>query len=88
MRIEVEPLEESQEEQRQEAYTEIKNKIIYLTVGEPNMDVRFYVDNILVLQAKSSNKGIVRIKIASDTGAALYNYIKQGKKIYFSPARK
>ncbi len=88
VRIEVEPLEESQEEQRQEAYTEIKNKIIYLTVGEPNMDVRFYVDNILVLQAKSSNKGIVRIKIASDTGAALYNYIKQGKKIYFTPARK
>ncbi len=88
VRIEVEPLEESREEQRQEAYTEIKNKIIYLTVGEPNMDVRFYVDNILVLQAKSSNKGIVRIKIASDTGAALYNYIKEGKKIFFSPARR
>lgn len=84
VKIEVEPLEENQAEERQDAQIEIKNKIIYLNVGEPNRDVKFYVDNILVLQAKSSNKGIVRIKIASDTGSALYNYIKEGKAIKFA----
>lgn len=84
LHIEVEPFAGDAEDERRDAQIEIKNKIIYLNVGEPNRDVKFYVDNILVLQAKSSSKGIVRIKIASDTGSALYNYIKEGKSIKFS----
>ncbi len=84
LHIDVEPIEENGQSERQKADIEIKNRIIYLTVGEANRDVKFYVDNILILQAKSSSKGIVRIKIASDTGAAIYNYIKKGKEIEYS----
>ena len=84
LHIDVEPLGEREETGRGKAGIEIKNRIIYLTVGEANRDVKFYVDNILILQAKSSSKGIVRIKVASDTGAAIYNYIKMGKNIEFS----
>ncbi len=84
LHIDVEPLGEREETGRKKAEIEIKNRIIYLSVGEANRDVKFYVDNILILQAKSSSKGIVRIKVASDTGAAIYNYIKMGKNIEFS----
>lgn len=84
LHIDVEPIEENGQSERQKADIEIKNRIIYLTVGEANRDVKFYVDSILILQAKSSSKGIVRIKIASDTGAAIYNYIKKGKEIEYS----
>ena len=84
LRIDVEPFEEGEESERGKADVDIRNRIIYLSVGQPNRDVKFYVDNILVLQAKSSNKGIVRIKIASDTGAAIYNYIKKGKSVEYS----
>ncbi len=84
LHIDVEPFGEGEQSERQKVEVEIKNRIIYLTVGEANRDVKFYVDNILVLQAKSSSKGIVRIKIASDTGAAIYNYIKMGKEIEYS----
>lgn len=84
IRIEVEPFGEAGDSERAMADVDIKNRIIYLGVGEPNRDVKFYVDNILILQAKSSSKGIVRIKIASDTGAAIYNYIKMGKNVEFS----
>ncbi len=84
LHIDVEPLGEREETGRKKAEIEIKNRIIYLSVGEANRDVKFYVDNILILQAKSSSKGIVRIKVASDTGAAIYNYIKMGKNIEYS----
>ena len=84
LHIDVEPLGEREETGREKADIEIKNRIIYLTVGEANRDVKFYVDNILILQAKSSSKGIVRIKVASDTGAAIYNYIKMGKNIEYN----
>lgn len=84
LRIDVEPFGEGEDSQREKADIEIKNRIIYLSVREPNRDVKFYVDNILILQAKSSSKGIVRIKIASDTGAAIYNYIKMGKNLEYS----
>ncbi len=84
LHIDVEPLGEREETGRKKADIEIKNRIIYLSVGEANRDVKFYVDNILILQAKSSSKGIVRIKVASDTGAAIYNYIKMGKNIEYS----
>ncbi len=84
LRIDVEPFGDGDEPERGIAEVDIKNRIIYLSVGQPNRDVKFYVDDILILQAKSSAKGIVRIKIASDTGAAIYNYIKMGKNIEYS----
>ncbi len=84
LKIDVEPFGDGEEPERGIADVEIKNRIIYLSVGQPNSEVKFYVDNILILQAKSSSKGIVRIKIASDTGAAIYKYIKKGKNIEFS----
>lgn len=84
LKIDVEPFGDGEEPERGVADVDIKNRIIYLSVGQPNAEVKFYVDNILILQAKSSSKGIVRIKIASDTGAAIYKYIKKGKSIEFS----
>lgn len=82
--LDIEPLNDRTFLEREVAGVEIKNKIIYLNVKNPNQAVKFYVDNILILQAKSSGKGIVRIKIQSDTGAALYNYIKAGKNVEYS----
>ena len=84
LKIEVEPLAEGESQVRSEAQVEVRSNIIYLNVGEKNRNVKFYVDNILMLQAKSSSKGIVRIKVASDTGSALYNYIKLGKSIQYA----
>ena len=83
MKIDVEPLEKKDKGRRFEANVTVKNKIIHLEVGKPNTMVKFYVDNILILQAKSSNKGLVKIKMISDNGSAIYNYIKAGKKIEY-----
>lgn len=88
MKIDVETLERNDSGRRFEANVTMKNKIIYLDVGRPNTMVKFYVDNILILQAKSSNKGLVKIKAISDNGAAIYNYIKQGKKIEYMIAKE
>ncbi|GGM71906.1 ATPase [Thermogymnomonas acidicola] len=80
IKLEVEPLQ-VKPAGRRPVGVEIKNKIIYLDVGEKDRFVKVYVDDILILQAKSSSKGIIRIKINSETGAALYKYIKEGKRI-------
>jgi ATPase len=63
---------------------EIKNKIIYLDIKKRNENVRIYADNILILQARSSSKGIIRIKMSSDLGIAITKYIKEGKKLTYS----
>ncbi len=84
LKIDVEPLEKRDASRRYEANVTVKNKIIYLEVSKPNSLVKFYVENILILQAKSSNKGLVKIKAISDNGEAIYNYIKQGKKIEYA----
>ena len=84
LHLDIEPLSGEYYQERKVTGIDIKNKIIYLNVGVPNQQVKFYVDNILILQAKSSAKGIVRIKIQSDTGSALYNYIKAGKNVEYS----
>lgn len=86
IKLDVEPITEYFPETKKIARLEIKNKIIYVDVGVPNKNVRLYVDDILVLQAKSSTKSIVRLKIASDTGAAVYKALKSGKKIQYSVA--
>ncbi len=59
----------------------VKNRIIYLDTGKKNSSVNIYIDDILVLQAISSNKGIVRIKADSGAGSAIYKAIKGGKSL-------
>lgn len=86
IKIDVEPNLERTFSDRETAHIEIKNKNIYIDVGAQNKQVRFYVEDILVLSAKSSAKGIVRLRISSDTGTALYKAIKSGKKIEYSLA--
>lgn len=84
LKIDVEPNLERTYSDREIAHIEIKNKNIYIDVGAQNKQVRFYVDDILVLSAKSSARGVVRLRILSDTGSALYKAIKSGKKIEYS----
>lgn len=68
---------------RNKAEIEIRNRVIYIYVGSPNKDVKLYIDGLLILQAKSSTKGVVRIKMASDTGQELYKAIKGGKVLEY-----
>ncbi len=82
VKIDVEPII-GQISSRTKADIEIKNKILYIYVGVPNKNVKLYIDEILVLQAKSSSRGIVRIRISSDTGSAIYSAIKGGKTIEY-----
>ncbi len=63
---------------------EIKNKIIYIDVGKPNRHVKIFLDDVPVLQALSSSKGIIRIKLATEVGKAIYDHIKEGGKVYFT----
>lgn len=82
VKIDVEPLT-GQLNSRTKADIEVKNKILYINVGAPNRNVKLYIDEILVLAAKSSSRGIVRIRMASDTGSAIYSAIKGGKTIEY-----
>ena len=84
VKIDVEPsTEPTPSGVRETANIEIKNKNLYIDVGIQNRQVKLYVDDILVLQAKSSAKGIVRLKIASDTGSTIFKAIKSGKRIQY-----
>ncbi|MCL5802785.1 MAG: PINc/VapC family ATPase [Candidatus Thermoplasmatota archaeon] len=85
IKLDVEPTAFSEEDDgRIEIIPEIKNKIIYFDVQHRNENVRIYADNILILQARSSSKGIIRIKMSSDLGIAITKYIKEGKKLTYS----
>ena len=85
IKLDVEPEAFSEEEDGKiEVIPEIKNKIIYLDIKKRNENVRIYADNILILQARSSSKGIIRIKMSSDLGIAITKYIKEGKKLTYS----
>ncbi|EQD61540.1 ATPase, partial [mine drainage metagenome] len=68
---------------RNKAEIEIKNQVIHIFVDSPNRNVKLYVDGILILQAKSSSKGVIRIKMISDTGQELYRAIKGGKVVEY-----
>ncbi|MCL5804805.1 MAG: PINc/VapC family ATPase [Candidatus Thermoplasmatota archaeon] len=85
MKLEVEP-DESQTSirSRNKAEIEIKNRVIHIFVKSPNRNVKLYIDDLLVLQAKSSSKGVIRIKMISDTGQDLYRAIKSGKTIEYT----
>ena len=86
IRIEIEPLGETVEssDSRLPVALEVKNRIVYLDIGKNNSNARIYADGILVLQAKSSSKGTIRLRMESETGAAIYNAFKSGKKIEVS----
>lgn len=70
--------------EREKAGVEIKNKIIYIDVGHPNKHVKIYLGEVPILQALSSSKGVVRIKLTTDIGNAIYNHIKNGGDIFYS----
>ncbi|MGE9811557.1 PINc/VapC family ATPase [Ferroplasma acidiphilum] len=67
----------------QDALIEIKNKTIFIDVGSRNRPVKLYVDGIAMLSARSSAKGMIKLRINSDTGNTVYKYIKQGKKLQY-----
>ncbi len=85
VRLEVEPKTGGTSSERRPVEIEVKNKILYLSVGEKNMNVKIFVEDIMVLQARSSSKGIIRLKLDSDVGSSIYRQIKNGKKIEYSP---
>ncbi|EQD48142.1 hypothetical protein B1A_14169 [mine drainage metagenome] len=70
-----------QTEEKHNVSALLKNKIIYLDTGRKNTSVNFYIDDIIVLQAISSNKGIVRVKIDGGTGSTINRAMKAGKSI-------
>jgi ATPase len=80
VRIDVEANEQERDD-KIDIIPVIKNRIIYLDTGKKNSSVNIYVDDIIILQAISSNKGIVRIKIDSGAGSAIQKAIKSGKSI-------
>jgi ATPase len=80
VRIDVEAKEQERDD-KIDIIPVIKNRIIYLDTGKKNSSVNIYVDDIIILQAISSNKGIVRIKIDSGAGSAIQKAIKSGKSI-------
>jgi ATPase len=82
VRLEVEP-SSATIQARNKAEIEIKNRVIHIFVNSPNRNVKLYVDGILILQAKSSSKGVIRIKMISDTGQELYRAIKGGKVVEY-----
>ncbi len=67
----------------QDAVFEIKNKTIFIDIGYRNRTVKIYVDALLILQARTSAKGMIKLRMNSDTGSSLYKQIKQGKKIQY-----
>ncbi len=67
----------------QNAVFEIKNKTIFIDIGYRNRTVKIYVDEILILQARTSAKGMIKLRMNSDTGSSLYKHIKQGKKVRY-----
>ncbi len=85
VRLEVEPKAVATNSEKKPVEIEVKNKILYLSVGEKNMNVKIFVEDIMVLQARSSSKGIIRLKLDSDVGSSIYRQIKNGKKIEYTP---
>jgi ATPase len=67
----------------EDAVIEIKNKTIFIDVGSRNKPVKLYVDGISILSARSSSKGMIKLRLNSDTGNTVYKYIKQGKRLQY-----
>ncbi len=69
---------------KRDVHIEAKNKILYLYCGVENSLVNIYVDDMMILQGRTSSKGIIRIKIDSENGQNIQKAMKSGKKISFS----
>lgn len=83
VRIDVVSTEESA---HQEVATEIKNRIIYLHTGIPNRLVNIFADDIMILQGRTSTKGVIRIKIDSETGINVERILKSQRSLSFNLA--
>ncbi len=60
---------------------EIKNRIIYLHCGSENRLVNLYIDDLMILQGRTSSKGIIRIKVDSETGISIEKALKSGRSL-------
>ena len=69
---------------RRSVAVEVKNRIIYLHCNEKNSLVNIYVDDVMAIQGRTSSKGIIRIKVDSETGINLEKAMKSGKTITYS----
>ncbi len=69
--------------QKKEVGMEIKNRIIYLHCHEKNSLVNIYIDDFMVLQGRTSSKGIIRIKVDSETGINIEKALKGNKIITY-----
>jgi ATPase (PilT family) len=70
----------------QEIAVEIKNRIIYLHTGIPNQLVNIFADDMMFLQGRTSSKGIIRVKIDSETGINIERALKAQRVLSFSMA--
>lgn len=85
IKLEVEPMEpEKKDGDFLPAVLEVKNRLIYIDVGVPNQNARVFIDGIPVLTARTSSKGIIRIRMENDAGTAIYNAMKSGKSVQVS----
>lgn len=82
MHIEVEP--SKGENARGVPGIDIRNRIVYLDIGIPNAQAKIFVDGVLILQAKTSSRGIIRARTSTETGAAIFNAIKENRRIEYS----
>ncbi len=85
LKIDVEASDKPQE--RKIPKIDIRNRIVYIDTGIPGSDTRIFVDGVLTLQAKTSSKGIIRARISTETGSAIYSALKSGRRIEFSAER-
>lgn len=85
LKIDVEASDKPQE--RKIPKIDIKNRIVYIDTGIPGSDTKVFVDGVLTLQAKTSSKGIIRARISTETGSAIYSALKSGRRIEFSADR-
>ncbi len=81
LKIDVEASDKPQE--RKIPKIDIKNRIVYIDTGIPGSDTKVFVDGVLTLQAKTSSKGIIRARISTETGSAIYSALKSGRRIEF-----
>ena len=81
LHIDVEP--SSENAKRGIPGIEIKNRIVYINIGKPNVQAKIFVNGVLILQAKTSSRGIIRARTSTETGAAIFSAIKKNQKIEY-----
>jgi ATPase len=77
-----------EDKERKEVGIEIKNRIIYLYCNEKNSLVNIYADDLMILQGRTSSKGIIRIKVDSETGINIEKSLKGKKILSYSTQRE